>query len=329
MNINNMRYNYLDLLRSLCVIYIVSFWHMLDYVDFDIHYKNFLTYRFTWIILGVFVFLSGYFIGSKQFKFEIKYIKKFYINRFIRIYPLYLLSLIVFYFFGILDLFTMVKGFFILSMFWKPAPPTLWFISMILIYYLISPLIIREIYNKRYNIVWISYILLSIFFICMNYLFNNLDFRIIAYFPVFFLGMLYSVDKYIFQNKVFIIFCLLFGFVISFMFRDLDIQYQILFSTLMISICAYCIFYIFDIYQDKLFVNNVVVYRMSVSSYCVYLFHRPMYTFMKSWYFPEILIMQLCYILIFCLPLIIFISYYIQIFYNNISIIILSRASDT
>ena len=54
----------LDLLRGASILYIVGFWHMLNYTK-TIN-KIFISYRLTYIILGTFVFVSGYFIGQKN-----------------------------------------------------------------------------------------------------------------------------------------------------------------------------------------------------------------------------------------------------------------------
>jgi len=87
----------LDLLRGLSVLYIVGFWHMFNYTQCFPQYYNFITLRLTLIILASYTFLSGYFIGLKDVILTSKSIKNFLLNRIMRIYPLYILAIVVFY----------------------------------------------------------------------------------------------------------------------------------------------------------------------------------------------------------------------------------------
>jgi fucose 4-O-acetylase-like acetyltransferase len=69
----------IDFLRGASVIYIVGFWHLLDYTKAIPVYRNFITQRITYIILGSFVFISGYFIRSNKMTINKEAIFSFYI----------------------------------------------------------------------------------------------------------------------------------------------------------------------------------------------------------------------------------------------------------
>lgn len=56
----------IDVLRGLSMLYIVGFWHLLEYTH-AIQYQNLITHRITWITLGIFFFISGYLIKYKPY----------------------------------------------------------------------------------------------------------------------------------------------------------------------------------------------------------------------------------------------------------------------
>ena len=86
----------IDLLRCSSIFYIVGFWHLLSYTDAIHDYNNVVTFRITLIILGTFVFISGYLIGTKNIELKKQSLISFYFNRVLRIYPLFLLSIFIF-----------------------------------------------------------------------------------------------------------------------------------------------------------------------------------------------------------------------------------------
>ena len=56
----------INLIRALSIMYIIGFWHLFNYTDAFFSYKNVITIRLTYIVLGVFYSaISGYFIGLK------------------------------------------------------------------------------------------------------------------------------------------------------------------------------------------------------------------------------------------------------------------------
>ena len=78
-----------DIARSLCVLEIVGFWHMLDYINCNNIYVRTIGCGITYSVLACFTFISGFFLGQKETS-----TKKFYYSRLKRFFlPLLLTSL--------------------------------------------------------------------------------------------------------------------------------------------------------------------------------------------------------------------------------------------
>ena len=309
----------IDLLRAVSIFYIVGFWHMLNYTQAITNYKNFVTIRLTYIILGTFVFISGYFLGLPKNNTGKHNILLFYKKRFLRIYPLYLLSILLFTFFNLSNTITSLKAACLLSMLAKPAPLTLWFITMLMLFYLIAPLTIHycRSTNAKINVI-IYLITLIICLLAYYYLTRLLDLRLVAYLPSFVIGI-YVANNNINLNK----YLILSIFAITVILSALNTEYNavnLLLKTPMILSGSYICYMIAQKINIKssVFQNNITFF--SYSSFCMYLFHRPIYITLRKLYFPETCFFQLTYLFFICFPCIIFISYIIQkTFDNNIN----------
>jgi len=179
----------IDFLRGLSMLYIVGFWHMFNYTKAFPEYNNFLTRRFTLIILGTFVFISGYFIGIKDITINKHNIVQFYKKRLLRIYPLYLIAIGLFTVFDLSDLITSIKAGLLISMLIKPSPLTLWFITMLMLFYVISPLLIHASKTIKPGSLMIYYLIFLMLLMSYSYFTKMLDLRLVVYFPSFALGV--------------------------------------------------------------------------------------------------------------------------------------------
>ncbi|MBE9203854.1 acyltransferase family protein [Synechocystis salina LEGE 06099] len=128
----------IDILRAISMLWIVGYWHLFNYTEAFSYYDNNLTKFVTYVALGLFVFISGYLIGVKEEFRTVEQVKKFLVKKIFRIYPLYAVALLITSYRGPDSSDTIVKGLGLISMFWKPAPLTFWFISMIINFYLFS-----------------------------------------------------------------------------------------------------------------------------------------------------------------------------------------------
>lgn len=301
----------IDLLRVASIFYIVGFWHMLDYTKAIPNYNNFVTIRLTYIILGTFVFISGYFLGLPKNNIGKHNILLFFKKRFLRIYPLYLLSILLFTFFNLSNTITSLKAACLLSMFARPAPPTLWFITMIMLFYLITPLTIHYCRNINAKINVIIYLItLIIFLLVYHYLTRLLDIRLVAYLPSFVIGI-YVANNNINLNKYLVLVILAITVILSTLNTGYD-AVNLLLKTPMILCGSYICYMIAQRINIKssVFQNNITFF--GYSSFCMYLFHRPIYIALKKLYFPETYFFQLTYLIFICFPCIIFISHIIQ-----------------
>lgn len=81
----------LDFLRGVAMLYIVGIWHLDDYtraLDFDNSVTQLLTVSF----LGLFFFLSGMLLSGRYGIRHLRDAGHFYVRRFRRIYPMYVLA---------------------------------------------------------------------------------------------------------------------------------------------------------------------------------------------------------------------------------------------
>jgi peptidoglycan/LPS O-acetylase OafA/YrhL len=292
---------------------------MLNYTNAIPCYKNIVTYRVTWIILGTFVFISGYFIGKKNIELKKQSLINFYTNRVLRIYPLYLVSIITFTVLGLSDFETSLKAALMLSMFLKPAPPTLWFITMLMLFYILSPFLIVACQKLKMIKIIISYLIIAFILLSYFYFTQLLDVRILMYLPAFVFGLLVANKKISFvENKVYLLSALVLGILISFITNTSYIALNWLLATLMVTILPFFLFLIFKNVSMPSRIDINMILNLSYSSYCMYLFHRPVYILFKKLYFPESDAIQLLYLVAFCLPYIALFSYIVQKSYDAI-----------
>lgn len=300
----------IDLIRGISVFYIVSYWHLFNYTQAFRGYYNPFTHNLTRIILASFVFISGYLIASKNFKINWQNILTFWRKRLIRIYPLYALALVLFYWQNIANSQTLIKAAFLLSMFFPPAPYTLWFITMIMIFYLVAPFLLK--YANNLNIYLVLTGLLWLIF-----LFKGTS-EISLYFPSFALAIWLRanpqwLDKLQQQQLILTItFVILFVLKITGYLSMKWLGIEIFFINLG-AILFY--FYSYQIMNRVKYTG--LIEQMSYVSFGMYLFHRPIFSFTKSVFFPSGETAQVIYLLGVALPLTIIISWLIQKLYDR------------
>ena len=155
-----------DISRSIAALWVVGIWHLLCY-DKNIDYANWTTQQITDVFLAVFMFISGYMLGKYRFG-GWDDVKGFYKKRFYRFYVLYVVASITLYVGGTLvgnQMYTsteqLVLSFLGLNVLFPPHLGTLWFISMIMFFYLITPLLS---YQQKPRSV--SYLIASVLYLC-------------------------------------------------------------------------------------------------------------------------------------------------------------------
>ena len=312
---------FIDFLRTVCVIYIVGFWHLMNYTDVMPAYNNNITARITVLVLGLFVFLSGYLLAKNDIKLEKTNILNFYKRRVLRIYPLYVISILLFVFFNIIDRVTAFKAVMALSMFYGPSPPTLWFVTMLIIFYLFTPVLVAAA-NNIYRFIFISSAIFCVLLFLIK-LSPGGDLRLVIYFPSFVLGILCARRERAVSNvnKYHVFVAVLFGLTTSYISTE-NPELSFI-SIALASIGSMSIYLCAANYREK-FSHNRLTSLLSFCGFAMYLLHRPIYQSLKGAFFPSTGILQLFYLGLVCLPIIVFVSWVAQRFYDKVINIFLS-----
>ncbi len=191
---------FFDCSRFICILWIVLFWHGKSYIsDFSLDLSSDFLNDMTYGALCTFVFLSGFFNGKKQIE-SITDLRDFYKRRFIKLYIPYFISLsmmlIMHYIWDVgyvLDLKQYLLSLFGLSLIIRPAPSTIWFVGLLILYYVITPIIIWTKHNRLLTSFCV-YLLLIVFREIMELQGVIIDSRIILYFPFYSIGLCYGEE---------------------------------------------------------------------------------------------------------------------------------------
>lgn len=277
-----MRIRYLDKTRAICMIWIVAVWHLADYCDITIN--NQITQNITYGVLGAFTFLSGIMLGGKIA--SLKDTLAFYKRRFIRIYPLFAVSctsmLLLYIFFDVRlisglpqYLLTMVG----LSIIFTPAPGTIWYVSMLLLFYILTPLLLFRSSSQKWRTILKGAAIYGTFLLIQLSQISNVDERLLYLFPVYCVGLVVGRKKISIEKFSVLPFAVgLLAFVgltcVQYVMGKDELGLKIVNT---ISIIA--AFIVIAMECGKLFVGKVgkLLEKISYASMCAYLFHRQIY----------------------------------------------------
>lgn len=275
-----------DIVRSLCVLEIVGFWHMLDYINCNNtiirDYGNGLTCS----VLACFTFISGFFLGKKEIN-----AKSFYWSRLTRFFiPLLLTSLILSiggWFKSIGQFISTLTG---ISCFFPPQPKTLWYFSMIIIFYALTPILLYNAINKTSRVL-LRGLLPLFFFICMLHL-QHLDERVLIYYPFYLIGIVTKQKNLKYINNYAAIFIL----ILWIMIIMYDLNNNIIMTFVLSALGIYLLFTISKNIELLFPKANKIFSILSYASMFAYLFHREVYLvfeiiFIKFLHFKSLPIM--------------------------------------
>lgn len=309
----------IDLAKVLSTLLVVAVWHLPSYG----HVFNPEEWRaggyITLCAMSIFMFFSGYCQNKYHFGCANDYLL-YYKRRLKRFYVLYFSSLVLLY---VVTGFTdhpwfdsnvqFMMALIGMSSFVKPEVMTLWFMSMLMLFYILTPVI-----KGQYHTVWpslfISSILYALFWgIQLRY--HSVDWRLLVLFPVCVIGLTISPKIY---NKViaskYSIWLLAMGFIIVFLPAKNTFFFEI---ERVLCICCFIIgaSSICTKISSIISAGSVVAKSITVLSYCslaIYLFHREIYQGIYMFcYRLNIPISLFTYYLLF-VPLAIIMAYYIQ-----------------
>ena len=331
-----------DWIRSIAIL-IVLFHHLPEYT-FNFYDLNFLGVSADlstlnklngYFGLSLFVFSSGYLTNIKKPLFSsLAEVKKFALQRFVRIFPLYYLALLLF-----CSIFEIRKPVTILIQIFglqlvvsnKHIQPifTLWFIGLIVVYYAVFILVKISKLSVIARILLVG--IIQVVFLLVHQYFGLTDFRLALYYPVFMFGVLCSerdilnpkVGKLLSYASIFLLFTSL---LVLWMLledlignRDLLLMAYLLLNIFMISFIVLTYKVVRKIAGYLQFKNCLEA--LAYSSYCMYLLHRPIW-----WPMQHILrnsfsikndFLILAILIVIGLPLIFLISYALQVTYDK------------
>lgn len=302
----------IDLVRSASILYIVGYWHLFDYTRSFPGYQNTATHRLTILALAVLTLISGYLSGKKLIR-STGDVASYYVNRFFRIYPPFIVASILFHLYRISSTSSLVKGAAILAMFLKPAPATLWYVSMLLLFYVLAPALLALSRRVRPYGVMCAATVAAIG--VANRCSHTIDMRLALYFPVFALGVLLARHEFLLSGT-----------------RPSYLALAAIASTAIPLVRAPMIDRNIQLIPYALlgswFVLAVAVRRegsparcrgiasVSYASYFMYLFHRPLYSILCGVYCPADGIARVGYLVAVCVPVITAVSWVFQKAYD-------------
>jgi len=190
------RYAEADAIRSLCMVYIIGFWHLHVYSPYLPRLSSLTgSLMFTYWCLGLFFFISGFLLAAAHAGMAgAAAILSFYARRAIRLYPPYVVALLSFYVFGICDVTfeQMVNSIVLVAMLVGDSPETLWFINLIILYYLATPFLICDKHRHQW---WLVVVLLLGCLFVIHLRTNAIDIRVFQYAPSYAVGLLCGRER--------------------------------------------------------------------------------------------------------------------------------------
>jgi peptidoglycan/LPS O-acetylase OafA/YrhL len=306
----------IDVMRAVSMLYIVGFWHLLDYTKVVGWHYNPVTYRLTVGVLSLFVLISGFLTGRKDGGLARGEIWKFYETRFWRIYLPFVIASGLFLAAGMSDAVPLVKGVTLVAMLLAPPPFTLWFVNMIVLFYLIAPLLIR----MRGKVV--AYVGLCSAIVGAMILYQaemgRIDMRLILYFPCFAAGIFLAAETLPSSALSLIGLPLLAALsLVPTLTREsgrLENDPWAAPWALFASIAVFVVV----MRAGRNLKPPAILTQLSEASFFMYLLHRPLYRWMQSVWFPITEKAQVPYLLFVCLPTIAIVAWFCQRAYTGL-----------
>lgn len=317
---------FIDYLRSISILYIVGYLHLLNYTSIFPNYFNYLTYILTLVALSLLVFISGYLIGIKEWSINSSTVANFFFRRFLRIYPPFLVAVLLFAFFKIIDTSSAQNVALLMSQFFPPSPITLWFVPMIVFFYALSPLLYN--YARKYWCFTTLVCCLCIVLVSYSHFTNLLDRRLILYLPIFAVGLFLGRNDRLIESIpiwLLVFSCPIGWFIGASANWETDLSNYFM-SPFLTSVALLIFkFSMKFVREDVKFGTCDIVKSVSYASYFMYLFHRPIFTVMLKVLSPEPEMGKLLYLVGICLPVIIILSWFTQKCYDSLCNVFLAR----
>ena len=273
----------------------------------------------TWGCLGTFTFISAYFLAGK-YEFENwTQIKTFYKKRLIRFYPLFIVSALTLLLIGFNNWTQTWRGVLGISTFVAPQINTLWYISMLIGFYLLTPILSRR--GIIYKL-FVYLLVVGVVAVFSSLFHTGVDNRFFYYFTIYEAGILFSrhVSSSA-QNQIYTSrFIFIIGYII-YLGCLLWVIYQPRAICMMIGGFIGTVLLVLSSCQlSRIFNFGRLINFFSYGSMAAYLFHRQIFYIGLSVYDPTDMWKKIIYLVAIVLPIIFIISYYIQRYYDRLII---------
>ncbi len=314
--------------------FIVAFVHLYAYIHPNVKSAYFIPAcaLLTDACLGLFTFVSGYLLG-KKYHFGDQgdgAIVSFYKKRVLRIIPLFLLAALALWLIGLNGGKATLNGVLCVSPFVKVRPMTLWYIPVILICYLITPIVSRKGLSWRIG----SSLCIVAILLVLEKLLPSVDKRL-AFNVFFFLtGIVTSICfdwKMTFRNGTYFkIAVVLLFLLLLFVGQQHSNFHNIWFKRFAAGIGVFAILFLCEWVAIFLFGNlsrktekptyksilaHLVMF-VSYASMAVYMFHRLFFWLGEKVFNPADTTVKWGYMLLIVFPVMCVLSYYIQKTYD-------------
>lgn len=312
-----------DIARALSALWIIGVWHLFCY-DSSLAYANIYTQRITDIFLGCFMYISGYMLSKYKFSNMID-VWVFYKKRLARFYVLYFIALVSIYIAGVYINKPILSGFdqLVFSLlgvasFIPPHVGTFWFMTMIMFFYMITPLLMH--FKEHANRVVCFLVVFGIYvlFYVWNGCFGYIEPYIFLFYPIYTLG-LFTSREWINRIKSSVLATAL---LLGLSFVGLLIPNYTPPIKLFLSIFTSCVGTLSLLGMSEILSRSnwisIVMQWVAYSSLCAYLFHRQVYSLLHSLFNHFNIPLCLLTLWIVFLPCAFITSWIIQRIYDNI-----------
>ncbi|WGO98408.1 acyltransferase [Saccharophagus degradans] len=304
------KFHVIDYLRAICMIYIVCYWHLIEYLDVSFLQPNKITESLAYLVLGLFFMISGFLNGSDKNKEFVS----FYQRKILRIYPLYFCALVIFHLLGLNDGVTSLKAALFVSPFLDSSPVTLWFVAELFVFLLITPFLLRI----KSSLLLIGILLSGFYFATLAMDFSNsmIDSRVVKYFPAYFLGVLAAGGKPINSKVVLVVLMSIMAALLAhFVTRTNDF---LLLEVVCVQVGSFSILF-YSLYKLNIVNESQLVAKVSFLSFVTYLIHRPIYEVLDRCLNVYDVGIVWPFFVGVAIPMLAFIAYFIQQYYDKLS----------
>lgn len=262
-----------DFIQTACMLYIVGFYHLNNYLHPDLWFSGLTSASvetMTTAVLATFTFISGYMLRRYDFR-SLNDVNVFYRKRLIRFYPLFVLSAIGLYIMRYAYFQQLILGISGLALFTDTPIKTLWFISMLMLLYAITPMIRYHalIRNRGRQLLSLCAIIILLIFLYWN---GIIEKRLLIYAPLYVIGL--GMKDINFSKKTWLVIAIV-SLIAIIATIPLNAVNDVVISCLLALFGASLIVSLGFLLPINAF--DKLIYFFAYSSMAAYMFHRHIY----------------------------------------------------